>query len=276
MNALQSPILFLDSGIGGLSVMKAAAKLMPHQQFLYAADYAGAPYGTKTEAEIASRVPALLGRLAERYNVSLITIACNTACTIALSHVRSALNVPIVGTVPAIKPASLMTKTGVIGLLGTNATIRQPYIDRLKDRFATDYIMLKHGAPELVHAAEAKMRGEKVDMQIIRNAVQGLTSQEYGSCIDYIILGCTHFPLLVDELLISAPKDIKFLDGADGIARQIKRLLIENGTPPIEIDDIETYIASPKHHFITTGTLADIEAYKPALYQYGFAEFSTI
>lgn len=249
--------------------MKAAAKLMPHQRFLYAADYAGAPYGTKSEAEIASRVPALLGRLAERYDVSLITIACNTACTIALSHVRAALNLPIVGTVPAIKPASMMTKTGVIGLLGTDATIRQPYVDRLKERFATDYIMLKHGAPELVSAAEGKMRGEKVDMDIIRSAIDGLTSQEHGQCIDHIIMGCTHFPLLIDELTQAAPRDLKFLDGADGIARQIERLMIENGTPPAAV-------GSPQHHFITTGALTDITAYKPALLKHGFTEFSQI
>lgn len=249
--------------------MRAAAILMPHQQFLYAADYAGAPYGTKSEAEIASRVPALLGRLAERYNVSLITIACNTACTIALSHVRAALNVPIVGTVPAIKPASLRTKTGVIGLLGTDATIRQPYIDRLKDRFATDYIMLKHGAPELVNAAEAKMRGEPVDMAIIENAIAGLIDQEHGKCIDHIIMGCTHFPLLLDELTALASHDIIFLDGADGISRQIERLMIANNTPP-------PVSGTPQHHFITSGALNDIEAYKPALQAYGFTQFSKI
>lgn len=268
MSKEQSPILFLDSGIGGLSVMQAAAKLMPHQQFLYAADYAGAPYGTKSEAEIASRVPALLGRLTERYKPSLITIACNTACTIALSHVRAALNLPVVGTVPAIKPASLATQTGVIGLLGTDATIRQPYIDRLKDRFATDYIMLKHGAPELVNAAEAKIRGEKVDMNIICDALNGLRNQEHGQCLDHIILGCTHFPLLLDELTQFMPEMI-FLDGADGIARQIQRLMIENGTPPATI-------GTPKHHFITSGSLEDISAYKPALEGYGFAQYSQI
>lgn len=268
MSDMHSPILFLDSGIGGLSVMQAAAKLMPHQKFLYAADYAGAPYGTKSEAEIASRVPALLGRLVERYKPSLITIACNTACTIALSHVRAALNVPIVGTVPAIKPASLATKSGVIGLLGTDATIRQPYIDRLKNRFASDFTMLKHGAPQLVNAAEAKLRAENVDLDIIADALKGLTSQEQGENLDHIILGCTHFPLLIDELTQLMP-NISFMDGANGIARQIKRLMIENDTPPA------TH-GTPHHHFITSGNLGDIDAYKPALKVYGFNEYSQI
>ncbi len=248
--------------------MQAAAKIMPHQKFLYAADYAGAPYGTKSEAEIASRVPALLGRLAERYKPSLITIACNTACTIALPHVRAALNLPIVGTVPAIKPASLMTKTGVIGLLGTNATIRQPYIVRLKDRFAPDYIMLNHGAPELVNAAEAKLRGDTVNLDILAQALSGLTNQKHGDKLDHIILGCTHFPLLMEELKHLMPEMV-FLDGADGIARQIERLMIDNKTPPAQ-DGI------PKHHFITSGNLEGISAYKPALKGYGFAEYAQI
>lgn len=269
MSSDQSPILFLDSGIGGLSVMHAAAKLMPHQQFLYTADYAGAPYGTKTEAEIASRVPALLGRLAERYKPSLIVIACNTACTIALSHVRAALNIPIVGTVPAIKPASFQSKSKVIGLLGTDATIRQPYVDRLENNHASDCIMLRYAAPELVDAAEAKMRGESVEQSVYDDAINGLLLQKHGTKIDNIILGCTHFPLLIDELSRSAPASVNFMHGADGISRQIEKLLILNGTPPAASGE-------PKHHFITSGQIGDIDAYKFSLDDYGFGEFSSI
>ena len=138
------PLLFFDSGVGGLSVLRETMKLLPRAPVVYAADYAGLPYGMKSEAELAARVPALLGRLVERYKPMLATIACNTASTIALEHVRSALNIPVVGTVPAIKPASLLTKTGVIGLLGTQATVRQPYVDRLAADFANDKILLRH------------------------------------------------------------------------------------------------------------------------------------
>ena len=133
-----APLLIFDSGIGGLSVLRAIKEQLPLAPIVYAADYAGLPYGTKSEAEIAARVPALLGRLVERYKPALVVIACNTACTIALSHVRAALNVPVVGTVPAIKPASLATHSGVIGLLGTQATIRQPYVDQLQAEFASE------------------------------------------------------------------------------------------------------------------------------------------
>ena len=194
------PLLFFDSGIGGLSVLRETIDILPHAPIVYAADYAGLPYGMKSEAELAARVPALLGRLVERYKPILVTIACNTASTIALDHVRSALNIPVVGTVPAVKPASMTTKTGVIGLLGTRATIRQPYVDRLAADFASDKILLRHAAPDLVYAAEAKLRGETPDQRIIETAMAGLIDQAEGEQIDTIILACTHFPLLRNEL----------------------------------------------------------------------------
>ncbi|RYE01493.1 MAG: glutamate racemase, partial [Sphingomonadales bacterium] len=100
------PILFFDSGMGGLSVLAPTAALLPHAPIVYVADSAGFPYGTRSEAEIAARVPALLGRLVERHHPRLVVIACNTASTIALSAVRAALDLPVVGTVPAIKPAA--------------------------------------------------------------------------------------------------------------------------------------------------------------------------
>src|SRR5688500_8972451 len=120
------PLLIFDSGIGGLSVLRPIRDLLPTAPIVYVADSAGYPYGTKSEAEIAARVPALLGRLAERFDPELIVIACNTASTIALDVIRSALDLPIVGTVPAIKPAAERSKSRVIGVLGTDATVRQP------------------------------------------------------------------------------------------------------------------------------------------------------
>ena len=122
--AADSPIVLFDSGVGGLTVLGAMRKLLPQAPVIYAADMAGLPYGAKSEAEVAARVAGLLGRIAERYDPRLICIACNTASTIALGMVRDVLETPIVGTVPAIKPAAAMTETGVIGLLGTEATVR--------------------------------------------------------------------------------------------------------------------------------------------------------
>jgi glutamate racemase len=266
-----APLLFFDSGIGGLSVYSKVRAILPNAPMVYAADYAGLPYGEKSESEIAARVPALLGRLVERFRPRLITIACNTACTIALSHVRAALDVPVVGTVPAIKPAALVTKTGVFGLLGTQATIRQPYVDRLEAEFASGKTLLRHPAPKLVHAAEAKLRGEVPDSQIFREAVSGLIGQAGGDRLDTMVLGCTHFPLVENELeqaandLVHGHK-IAFVDGSDGIARRIKHLT-----------DGQCWPSAPSNGtFVTTGTLNAILPFSPQLATYGLTEIVTL
>lgn len=217
-------LLVFDSGVGGLSVLDAIRRRLPHAGIVYAADNSGFPYGPKDPAEIAARVPALLGRLVERFRPELAVIACNTASTIALPYVRAALSLPVVGTVPAIKPAAERTRTGVIGVLGTQATVRQPYVDRLAAEFAADKTVLRHGAPALVEAAEGKLRGEAVDMRAIRAALDGLRAQPFGDRMDTVVLACTHFPLLVDELRAEAPA-VAYVDGAEGIARRVEHLL---------------------------------------------------
>ena len=188
---------------------------------IYAADNGGLPYGPKSEAEVAARVCGLLGRISERYRPRLICIACNTASTIALGMVRDVLAVPIVGTVPAIKPAAEQSRSGTIGLLGTAATIRQGYVDRLEAEFAAGKRLLRFAAPELVDAAEAKLRGQPVDPAVYARAAAGLRDQPGGAEIDTVVLACTHFPLLRSELAAAFGPDVQFVDGAAGIARRI-------------------------------------------------------
>jgi glutamate racemase len=219
-----------DSGVGGLSVLGELRRALPDAPVIYAADFAGLPYGTKTEAEVAARVCGLLGRMAERYQPRLICIACNTASTIALGMVRDVLEIPIVGTVPAIKPAALASKSGVIGLLGTQATIRQPYVDKLEAEFAHNKTLLRFGAPDLVQEAERKLRGEAVNRDVLKSALLGLHEQDQGAKIDQLVLGCTHFPLLADELRkiaindLGLSADLELIDGNAGIARRIAHL----------------------------------------------------
>ena len=222
-----APILFFDSGVGGLSVLAPARALLPQAPIVYAADSAGFPYGTKSEAELAARVPALLGRLVERFQPRLVVIACNTASTIALDHARAALDLPIVGTVPAIKPAAEMSRTRVIGVLGTEATVRQPYVDNLAAKFAADCTIIRHGSAELVALAEAKLAGEAVDAAAVAEAVEPLRQAEM---LDTVVLACTHFPLLADELAIALP-GVRFVDGGPGIARRIAYLTTEQPWP---------------------------------------------
>ena len=228
-------MLFFDSGVGGLSVVAPARTLLPRMPVVYAADSAGFPYGTKDEAEIAARVPALLGRLVERFRPRLVVIACNTASTIALPAVRAALDVPVVGTVPAIKPAAALSRTRVIGVLGTAATVRQPYVDDLARRFAADCIVLRHGSAELVALAEGALAGVVPSRDRIASELHGLLDQPEGERIDVVVNACTHFPLLNDDLIAVAPAGMRFVDGGDGIARRIAHLTAGQewpATPP--------------------------------------------
>lgn len=215
------PILMFDSGVGGLSVLSHTRALLPQASFVYVADNGGFPYGTRTESEIAARVPALLGRLVERCRPRLVVIACNTASTIALAAVRGALDVPVVGTVPAIKPAAEQSASRVIGVLGTDATVRQPYVDDLSHRFAADCTVLRHGSARLVELAEAKLRGDATSPAEYAAVLAGLLGQPDGDRIDTIVLACTHFPLVANELMAASPRPLAFVDGGPGIARRV-------------------------------------------------------
>ncbi|PTS89616.1 glutamate racemase, partial [Sphingomonas sp. HMWF008] len=240
--------------------------LLPQMPVVYVADSAGFPYGTKSEAEIAARVPALLGRLAERYRPRLIVIACNTASTIALAAVRSALDLPVVGTVPAIKPAALLSKTRVIGVLGTPATVRQPYVDDLASRFAGDCIVLRHGSAELVELAEAKLHGRATDPARYAAILDGLFGQPDGARIDTIVNACTHFPLVADELAAAAPHPVTFVDGSAGIARRIAFLTTGQDWPETVGDGRAVFTARDA----TTDALA------PALARFGLTQGETL
>ena len=249
------PILLFDSGVGGLTVLAALRELLPEAPVIYAADNAGLPYGAKTEAQIAARVAGLLGRMTERFSPRL---ACNAASTIALASVREVLEVPIVGTVPAIKPAAAITSTGVIGLLGTEATIRQAYVDNLEAEFASDKLLLRHGAPELVQAAEAKLRGEAADPAVFARAVDALRSMPGGERMDTVVLACTHFPLLETELAAAFGPGVRFVDGSAGIARRIAYLT-----------QGQQFLRSAPDTAIFTGMDESLEKLRPALAGYG-------
>jgi glutamate racemase len=260
-----SPILLFDSGVGGLTVYDALRAVLPDAPVIYAADLAGLPYGTKTEAQVAARVAGLLGRMTERYQPRLACIACNTASTIALGMVRDVLAIPVVGTVPAIKPAALSSKSGVIGLLGTQATIRQPYVDQLEAEFVAGKTLLRHAAPGLVEEAEKKLRGQAVNRAVLKDALERLSDGEKGLGLDTVVLGCTHFPLLREELEQIATfelgwsPDVRFVDGAAGIAGRIAHLL-----------EGQSFARKGPNRFVVTGPIKGAAGLEPALAARGF------
>jgi glutamate racemase len=260
------PLLIFDSGVGGLSVARAVRTLLPMAPIVYAADSAGFPYGTKSPAVIEARVPALLGRLAERYDPQLIVIACNTASTIALDAVRAALDLPIVGTVPAIKPAAALSKTRAIAVLGTDATVVQPYVDRLAAQFAPDCTIIRHGSAELVEIAEAKLRGAPAAPDRYRSIMADMLARPGGERVDTVVLACTHFPLVEVELAAAAPRPLVFVDGKEGIARRVAYLTRGIAWPSAPSEGIAIF----------TGRDTDVEPYRGGLARYGFTRIETL
>jgi glutamate racemase len=230
VNAVQRVLVF-DSGVGGLSVLDAIAASGHALELDYAADNAWLPYGLKSDEELRARVPALLAALVEQWAPACVVVACNTASTIALDQTRAALSVPVVGVVPPIKPAAAQTKTGVIGLLATPATVRRPYTDDLIAQFAVDKTVVRFGSSALVEAAEQKLRGEPFNPAAITEAINGLFGAPGGADMDVVALACTHFPLLAQELSAAAPRDCVWLDSGAAIARRVATVInAQSGT----------------------------------------------
>lgn len=219
-------VLVFDSGVGGLSVFDAIAASGHALELDYVADNAWLPYGLKSDAELRARVPALLQRLVDQWAPDAVVVACNTASTIALDAVRERLAIPVVGVVPPIKPAAALTRTGVIGLLATPATVRRAYTSDLIAQFAADKRVVRFGSAALVEAAERKLRGEPFDPAAIAEAMEGLFGAPRGAEIDVIALACTHFPLLGRELAEAAPRPVVWLDSGEAIARRVAHVLI--------------------------------------------------
>jgi glutamate racemase len=252
-------LLVFDSGIGGLSVAAEIRQLLPQLRLIYAADYAFLPYGEKTEAQLIDRVPCLLSALEKRFAPNIVVIACNTASTVVLPATREALKAEVVGTVPAIKPAAALTKTKVIGLLGTPGTVRRTYTQHLIDDFAADCRVLRYGSVELVALAEAKLRGERVPQAAVEAAIAPLYALQGGHEVDVVVLACTHFPLLAEELAAASAPNVRLIDSGAAIARRVKTLL----GPDVE------FRGSPAGPAILTPG-ADVAALAPAFARYGF------
>ena len=220
-------VLVFDSGVGGLSVLDAIAASDALLHLDYLADNSWLPYGLKSDAQLRERVPALLSRVSEDWAPDLIVVACNTASTTALEAVRAALAIPIVGVVPPIKPAAALTRTGVIGLLATPATVQRPYTNELIAQFAAGKRVIRLGSAELVQAAERKLAGAP-ESEITHAAAQTcaqLFGAPGGAEIDVVALACTHFPLLAHELAAAAPRPCVWLDSGEAIARRVRQLL---------------------------------------------------
>ena len=229
-------ILVFDSGLGGLTVLREIVGARPDAHYIYVADDAFFPYGHHGEEQIIARVVPLIGELIDARKPDLIVIACNTASTLVLSHLRSAYTIPFVGTVPAIKPACAQSKTRRVSVLGTRGTVQREYTKALIRDFAQGCEVTLVGSPELASLAEHALSGHAV--------ADGDIEAELAPCFvgdtadatartDTVVLACTHYPLLLDRFVRLAPWQVAWIDPAPAIARRVSDLL---GPPGAELD----------------------------------------
>lgn len=224
-----APVLVFDSGVGGLSVARRIRALLPTLPIVYAADDAAFPYGDLTEPVLVERCRSLIGDLAAVHGPRAVVVACNTASTLVLPPLRAALTIPVVGTVPAIKPAAQLTRTGLVSVLATPGTVKRDYTFDLIHRFAPDTAITLVGARHLARLAEDTLAGAPLDEAALRREIAPCFVEKNGARTDVVVLACTHFPLLVDALRRIAPWPVTWLDPAPAIARRLAEVLGEKG-----------------------------------------------
>lgn len=221
-------ILVFDSGLGGLTVLREVVATRPDAHYVYVADDAFFPYGHHSEDEIIARVVPLMGELIGKHDPDLVVIACNTASTLVLSHLRAAYSVPFVGTVPAIKPACAQSKTRRVSVLGTKGTVKREYTKALIRDFAQGCEVTLVGSPELASLAEAELGGAPISDEAILAELAPCfvgKASDVASRTDTVVLACTHYPLLLDRMKKLAPWPVDWIDPAPAIARRVSDLL---------------------------------------------------
>ncbi len=219
----QNPIGIFDSGIGGTSIWKEIHRLLPYENTIYLADSLNAPYGNKNECSI-TKLSIKNTELLLKKNCKLIVVACNTATTSAISYLRQNYAIPFIGIEPAIKPAALHTKTKAIGILATKGTLSSALFSKTAARFANDVKIIEQVGEGIVELIENGELYSKTMETLLRSYLAPMLAQH----IDYLVLGCTHYPYLLPVLTKLLPKHIQIIDSGAAVARQTKAVLNSN------------------------------------------------
>lgn len=251
----ENPIGLFDSGVGGTSIWREIVTLLACENTIYLADSKHAPYGEKSKDEIIylseKNTEFLLN-----HNAKIIVVACNTATTNAIKHLRQTYDVPFVGIEPAIKPAALNTKTNAVGILATKGTLSSELFDETKGKFAKDVKVIEQIGYGLVELVENGQMKTPKTIDLLKKYLEPMLHET----IDYLILGCTHYPYLIPQIQQLVPDTVTIIDSGEAVARQTRHMLQQY------------HLLNPKslqgHHRLLTNTnttvlqqlLADIKA----------------
>ncbi len=257
-----NPIGIFDSGVGGTSIWKEIHKLLPNEHTIYLADSANAPYGQKGKDAIINLSIKNTEYLINK-GCKLIVVACNTATTNAIDLLRSSYNVPFIGIEPAIKPAAINTKTNAIGILATKGTLSSALFSKTSGLFAKNVTVIEQqgeGIVELIETGELFSEEMKTLLGIYLKPM-------IDANIDYLVLGCTHYPYLMPLLIDILPNHVKIIDSGEAVARQTKAILEKNML--LNTEEITT----SKKEFYTNGNTEVIASLLNSKFEVQFLEF---
>lgn len=229
MNSLNKPVRLpvavFDSGLGGLTVLRALQEQLPCEDYLYFADTRFLPYGDRTETFLKQR-GVLISQALEQRGVKALVIACNTATAAAAEAIRAAVDIPVVAMEPAVKPAAARSKTGKIAVLATTRTVGSPRFQRLLEQFASHVQVIVQACPGLAEAIEG-YGPESHEVGVLLDRFVGPLAT---SGVDVVALGCTHYPWVAGQIARRLPPGIQLLDTGEAVARQLSRLLASANT----------------------------------------------
>ncbi len=226
------PIGIFDSGVGGTSIFKEIHALLPNENIIYLADSRNAPYGNKTQEEIKSLSIKNTEYLLSK-DCKIIVVACNTATTNAISYLRESYQVPFIGIEPAIKPAALNTQTKAVGILATKGTLSSQLFHKTSDLYANGIKVVEQIGEGIVPLIESG----KLNSDEMKDLLQFYLEPMLKANIDYLVLGCTHYPYLIPMLETMLPEDVKIIDSGLAVAKQTKAVLQSQGL--LNLDDTE-------------------------------------
>lgn len=251
----KNSIGFFDSGVGGTSIWSEVHKLLPNESTIYLADSINAPYGTRTSDEILQLCVKNTELLLEQ-NAKLIVVACNTATTNAIAYLRTNYSVPFVGIEPAIKPAALRSNSKTVGVLATKGTLTSSLFHSTAKNHAEGIKVIEQEGTGLVPLIEAGRVHDPETKKLLRKILKPMLEQH----IDYLVLGCSHYPYLIPVLKEILPANINIIDSGEAVARQTKSVLMKLGLLNTDSETVEHQFYTNKDVEILKSFLVNVDS----------------